>query len=179
MRHLIDRFHGIFFHCMGSLKTPASDKGPFFLVAFATVLGYFYYSSKMKPESNTSIATKVSSAFLSYPLFWTSPIQAVVILTPQSEPKVTGIIRFEQPAYPGPVTVTGDVKGLSPNAKRGFHVQWAYLPFEAAHHSEWQSLDQPMGWFNGRMYNRRPSLQSFWPNTRWPQWPCSTCRRLG
>lgn len=80
----------------------------------------------MKPEFNIPIATKVSSASLSYPLLWTLSTQAVVILTPQSEPKVTGIIRFEQPTYPGPVTITGDIQGLSINAKRGFHVQWAY-----------------------------------------------------
>ncbi|KAJ3566035.1 hypothetical protein NP233_g7255 [Leucocoprinus birnbaumii] len=54
--------------------------------------------------------------------------KAVVILIPQSDPKVTGTITFEQPNHPGPVTVSGDIKGLPANAERGFHVhQWGDL----------------------------------------------------
>lgn len=98
---------------MDLLKTAASGRRPFFLAASAVALGagYFYYSSRMKSEFTTPTATK-----------------AVVVLIPQSEPKVTGTIAFEQPTHPGPVTVIGDIKGLPPNAKRGFHVhQWGDL----------------------------------------------------
>lgn len=54
------------------------------------------------------------------------PSQAVVILKPEGESKVTGTIVFEQAALGGPVTVTGDIKGLPPNTKRGFHVQYVH-----------------------------------------------------
>lgn len=48
-------------------------------------------------------------------------LQAVVVLAGDS--KVSGTVTFEQASKTGPVTVTGDLKGLDATAQRGFHIQ--------------------------------------------------------
>ncbi|KAJ2919209.1 hypothetical protein MD484_g1218, partial [Candolleomyces efflorescens] len=40
----------------------------------------------------------------------------------RGEGSVTGIVYFEQTSEDGPVTVSGNLKNLSPNALRGFHI---------------------------------------------------------
>lgn len=49
--------------------------------------------------------------------------QAVAVLSGNS--KVTGVVTFEQPSIFGHVTISGYLKGLDPNSKRGFHIQYA------------------------------------------------------
>ncbi|KAF8895473.1 superoxide dismutase [Infundibulicybe gibba] len=49
--------------------------------------------------------------------------QAVVVL--RGDSKVTGIVRFTQTSHHGSVTVTGNLKGLDPNALRGLHIHQA------------------------------------------------------
>lgn len=49
-------------------------------------------------------------------------MKAVVVL--QGDSPVTGTVTFEQSSLGKPVTVTGSIKGLTPNALRGFHVQY-------------------------------------------------------
>ncbi|EIM85978.1 uncharacterized protein STEHIDRAFT_98286 [Stereum hirsutum FP-91666 SS1] len=46
--------------------------------------------------------------------------KAVVVLAGDS--KVSGTVTFEQASKTGPVTVTGDLKGLDATAQRGFHI---------------------------------------------------------
>ncbi|KJA17996.1 hypothetical protein HYPSUDRAFT_45719 [Hypholoma sublateritium FD-334 SS-4] len=46
--------------------------------------------------------------------------KAVVVL--QGDSPVSGTVTFEQTAPGKPVKVTGNIKGLDPNASRGFHV---------------------------------------------------------
>ncbi|KAF5382776.1 hypothetical protein D9615_002910 [Tricholomella constricta] len=71
-------------------------------------------------------------------------IEAVAVLSGPSN--VTGIVSFYQPRGRGPVTVSGEIKNLAPDALRGFHVhQYGdltngcisagphYNPFEKTH----------------------------------------------
>ena len=55
----------------------------------------------------------------------TASLQAVVVL--RGDSPVSGTVTFEQTAPGKPVKVTGNIKGLDPNASRGFHVQCAYM----------------------------------------------------
>jgi hypothetical protein len=51
-------------------------------------------------------------------------MKAVVVL--QGDSPVTGTVTFEQSSLGKPVTVTGSIKGLTPNALQGFHVQYVF-----------------------------------------------------
>ncbi|EKM79486.1 hypothetical protein AGABI1DRAFT_74557 [Agaricus bisporus var. burnettii JB137-S8] len=54
--------------------------------------------------------------------------RATAILLPEDGSNVEGTIVFVQSARNGPVTLMGNIRGLPPNAKRGFHVhQWGDL----------------------------------------------------
>ncbi|KAI0061396.1 hypothetical protein BV25DRAFT_1886644 [Artomyces pyxidatus] len=55
--------------------------------------------------------------------FWQSGVtvyKAVAVLSGDSP--VSGTVTFEQSSKSGVVTVTGDLRGLDPSAKRGFHI---------------------------------------------------------
>jgi len=47
-------------------------------------------------------------------------VKAIAVL--KGDSSVQGVITFTQESEGGPVTVTGDIKNLDPNADRGFHV---------------------------------------------------------
>ncbi|GFZ49213.1 Superoxide dismutase [Cu-Zn] [Saitozyma sp. JCM 24511] len=47
-------------------------------------------------------------------------VKAVAVL--KGDSSVTGVITFTQEKEGAPVTVSGDIKNLAPNAERGFHV---------------------------------------------------------
>ncbi|KAH8089202.1 copper/zinc superoxide dismutase [Filobasidium floriforme] len=47
-------------------------------------------------------------------------VKAVAVL--KGDSPVQGVITFEQSENGGPVTVSGEIKNMDPNAKRGFHV---------------------------------------------------------
>jgi hypothetical protein len=51
--------------------------------------------------------------------------KAVTVLKGDS---ASGTVIFEQSVPFGPVTVTGDLKGLDASALRGFHIQYVVLP---------------------------------------------------
>lgn len=46
---------------------------------------------------------------------------------------VSGTVYFEQASASAPVVVSGAVKGLDANAKRGFHIQYVFLPSISLH----------------------------------------------
>ena len=58
------------------------------------------------------------------PLTIRSWFQAVTVLKSDT---VNGIVTFKQNKIGEPVTVVGDLKGLDPNAKRGFHIQYVLV----------------------------------------------------
>ncbi|KAF9452976.1 hypothetical protein P691DRAFT_755999 [Macrolepiota fuliginosa MF-IS2] len=99
---------------MDLYRSVTTGRRPVFIAAAAAALGtgYYFYTYRVNQlHSALPIATK-----------------AVVVLRPEGDSKVTGSIIFEQIAQGVPVTITGDVRGLPPNAKRGFHVhQWGDL----------------------------------------------------
>lgn len=45
-----------------------------------------------------------------------------------SDSGVSGTVYFEQASASAPVVVSGAVKGLDANAKRGFHIQYVFVP---------------------------------------------------
>jgi len=66
----------------------------------------------------------LGTIFVGYKLFFqVAPVsvrKAVVVLSGDSP--VTGTVIFQQSSSKGPVTVSGKLQGLSPNALQGFHV---------------------------------------------------------
>ncbi|KAF8957251.1 superoxide dismutase [Flammula alnicola] len=70
-------------------------------------------------------ALAVLSLFFGYKVFFGEAAaprvtKAVVVL--KGDSPVTGTVTFEQRSPRNPVKVTGKIKGLTPNASRGFHV---------------------------------------------------------
>ena len=51
-----------------------------------------------------------------------SIFQAVVVLS-GADSSVIGTVTFDQKSKTGPVTVSGNIRNLDPQAQRGFHVQ--------------------------------------------------------
>jgi hypothetical protein len=53
---------------------------------------------------------------------------------------VTGTVTFEQSSGGATVIIKGDLKGLDPNALRGFHIQYA-LKYISIHTIQFTSMD--------------------------------------
>jgi len=51
-----------------------------------------------------------------------SIFQAVVVLS-GADSRVAGTVMFDQKSKTGPVTVSGNIRNLDPQAQRGFHIQ--------------------------------------------------------
>ena len=96
-------------------------------LALAAVLIFVYrtlFYSEPVPESKTPIIVKNVGARCRSVLIESSLfpyLKAVVVLSGDSD--VTGTVRFSQAHALGPVTISGEVKGLKQSAKHGFHVQ--------------------------------------------------------
>ncbi|TDL23266.1 hypothetical protein BD410DRAFT_787592 [Rickenella mellea] len=72
-------------------------------------------------------ASVLTGIFILWLLFFKGPTLPNVVVTKavavvKGESKVTGTVTFSQSSKLGPVTISGDLKGLDPNAKRGFHI---------------------------------------------------------
>ncbi|KAF8158101.1 superoxide dismutase [Crassisporium funariophilum] len=86
---------------MDTYEKPKSSYRPLLITAFAFFAWFLGY--KLFFEASVPLVTK-----------------AVVVLAGDSS--VTGTVSFEQSTFNGPVKVTGNIKGLSSKALRGFHV---------------------------------------------------------
>jgi len=81
------------------------------------------------PQSKRPLIITAVAAFAAFLLFWqvflkpeTLPIITKAVATVSGDSQVTGTITFTQSVKTGAVTIKGEIKGLDPVAKHGFHI---------------------------------------------------------
>ncbi|TFK52585.1 hypothetical protein OE88DRAFT_1423953 [Heliocybe sulcata] len=86
-------------------------------------------SSYGQQQSKRPLVITAVAAFATFLLFWQVflkpqdlPIVTKAVATVSGDSQVTGTITFTQSTISGPVTVKGEIKGLDPLSKRGFHI---------------------------------------------------------
>ncbi|EPQ54450.1 hypothetical protein GLOTRDRAFT_139037 [Gloeophyllum trabeum ATCC 11539] len=82
-----------------------------------------------KPPSKRPLVITAVAAFVTFLLFWNVflkpeelPLVTKAVVTVSGDSQVTGMITFTQSTKSGAVTIKGELKGLDPLAKRGFHI---------------------------------------------------------
>jgi len=90
------------------------------------------YNNNPKQQTKKSLIFTVLGSIVGLLIVWNvffrappsedTPLIRKAIVVLKGDSPVTGTITFQQETKTGPVTITGEVKGLDPSSKRGFHV---------------------------------------------------------